>query len=81
MSYCRWLESDIYMFLASKLNKEGYEIICCWCHLRKDNRDSVFHKRSDAIQHILFHRENGDFVPEYVIETLKQEIEKDGDEL
>ncbi|MGD9155119.1 MAG: hypothetical protein PVG90_06430 [Bacillota bacterium] len=72
MSYCRWGdESAVYMIGVD----DG--IYCCSCKL---NGPHLFKTRTDAIDHLLRHRDNGDKVPDYAFELLKKEIESDGDE-
>lgn len=107
MSYCRFSEADVYMFL----NSNGY-IDCCACSLAPlvptvatkgctDHpffgtlppcphcegegcehcmmHDSMqFHTFDDAINHLLAHREAGDYVPDHAIERLREEKAKYG---
>lgn len=84
MSYCRFIEADVYVFTSS----EGIE--CCGCSLQK--REWIVDKTSllggymrpvgelipetygsneEMIAHLEIHRAKGDYVPEHVFDALR----------
>jgi hypothetical protein len=69
MSYCRWGEngSDVYVFGAGSDTDEYF--VC----MHMD--DGFFGCKTEAemIAHLLWHREQGQTVPESAIERLKEE--------
>lgn len=67
MSYCRFFNSDVYLF-----EHVGGYAECCGCSLR-DNPE--FDTPLLALDHLLEHIEAGDYVPDYAIERLKVEVE------
>lgn len=77
MSYCRFGDADIYLF-----HDCGGYIRCCGCSavggIFSDSRDPTFFTRTEAIDHINEHLSKGDYVPEDVIEDLKEEIKRVG---
>jgi hypothetical protein len=85
MSYCRFSDGDVYMYP----NCNGY-IECCSCSLAplvdtifsgvKMHGSVRFNNHQEAIEHLYKHIEAGDQVPEYAIESLKNEIQEANDE-
>lgn len=76
MSYCRFIEADVYVF-----EDTGGFFCCCGCSLSEINWGSFnCTHRSQMIDHLKKHQELGDYVPEHVFDRLKQEIYTDGDE-
>jgi hypothetical protein len=61
MSYCRFIEADVYIFMSV-----GGWLECCGCSLGRSRFDST----QEMIDHIAEHRENNDYVPEHVIQDL-----------
>ena len=78
MSYARFIEGDIYLFLSSS---GGIE--CCGCSLYEGNDlmgSQTFYTYDDAIQHLKDHEAKGDYVPGYAYEGLERD-RKDGVEI
>ena len=74
MAYCRKTTiNSVYMYPSISGG-----IVCCGCTLSKEFNEN-FLLRSNAIKHLLKHRESGNDVPDYAIERLKKEIEELGD--
>ena len=77
MAYCRFGDSDIYLF-----HDCGGYIRCCGCCLVGDffsgNKDPTFSTRTDAIDHICDHLKNDDYVASEVVGYLEEEIERLG---
>lgn len=73
MSYCRFSDSDIYLF-----HDDSGHIRCCGCSavggMFSSEPDPVFVTRTDAIEHINKHINDGDNVPSYAVATLNEEI-------
>lgn len=70
MSYCRFSESDIYLFESTN---GGFE--CCACSLTTEVLESaIIETRIEAIFHVWAHRAAGDYVPEKVDFKLFEEI-------
>lgn len=81
MSYCRFSNSDAYMFHHA----DGY-IICMGCSitpvLRSKNKrgpDPRFYKRSTALLHLQRHTTAGHFISENAFLRLKEEMANEGD--
>lgn len=102
MSYCRFSNGDVYMYLHA----DGF-IECCSCSFEPTTKTNMgalakmlgltpkthpelyedfdmpgsaqFNLRSEAIEHLLKHREAGHSIPKYAIEKLNKEIRNDGD--
>lgn len=83
MSYCRFIEADVYVFTAWD------SIECCFCSLQEREwvEDSTalfkgyfknigetvpykFTSNSEMIGHLRIHQSKGDYVPDYVFEQL-----------
>lgn len=80
MSYCRWGSGDVYMFEAENC------IVCCACNMdgkpgKIFNSSITFANRQLALAHLYKHRKNGDCVPEYAVNRLKEEIRLFGTDL
>lgn len=71
MSYCRFTESDAYIFR----NLKG-EIECCACALMSLEIYKSFYAytEEEMLEHIAEHRSDGHDIPEFVDEQLKREI-------
>ena len=64
MSYCRWgADSSVYVY--EHVNG-GWE--CCDC-CRVPTREAM-------LEHLLQHQRDGDMVPEYAIDSLREEIKE-----
>lgn len=81
MSYCRFSNSDAYMFHHC----DGY-ITCMGCGIAPITRmpkrrfqEPKFYKRSDALKHLERHLASGDKIPDRAFLRLKEEIENEGD--
>lgn len=69
MSYCRFSNSDVYMFASVN---GGIE--CCACALQKKDITSVnFNTEEEAINHLYEHKKAGHYVPKKAITRLKKE--------
>lgn len=83
MSYCRFLEADVYVFTST----EGIE--CCFCsliprhwidepdtllggYLEQDNPEDTetYHSNQEMVDHLRKHQEAGHYVPERVFDRL-----------
>jgi hypothetical protein len=66
MSYCRFLEGDVYVFMST-----GGWLECCWCHLQ-DEGPLTFKSTNtqDMVSHLREHQSHGDQVPERVFDDL-----------
>ena len=77
MSYARFSrDSDVYVFLSV----EGY-LDCCGCTLNKKGEDihyGSFHSYTtkDMLDHLKHHRQVGDDVPDYCMESLLEDMEE-----
>lgn len=71
MAYARWGcdGSDVYVFMDVT---GGFT--CCCCELVGENR-SNFATKGEMVEHLLKHREAGHVVPEYAIESIRNETE------
>lgn len=71
MSYCRfgWDGSDVYVYGSVH---GGIE--CCGCHLDEGGSQN-FETPEKMIEHLIVHRKAGDYVPEYAILRLWNDIE------
>ena len=75
MSYCRFLEGDVYMFMSV----EG-RIECMCCSLKgEEDPPSTFYSRREAIKHLEAHKAKGDEVPTHAFQRLRRELLEDGD--
>ena len=92
MSYSRFVEGDVYIFLAGSENK----LECCGCLLQKrewiyDENFPIFkgyfkdvgeiiQNKFDTTQgmldHLEIHKKNGHFVPDFCIEGLLRDKEE-----
>ena len=69
MSYCRFGDSDVYMFPTV------YGIVCCSCSLNPDGNECVFPNSLEALKHLRRHRRIlGHRVPDHAFERLKNEV-------
>ncbi len=81
MSYCRFSNSDAYLFH----HVDGY-ITCMGCSItpvffhtkNKRGPDPSFYKRSDALIHLQRHVSAGHFINENAFSRLREEIENEG---
>ena len=74
MSYCRFISADAYIFE----HVGGYWQCCgCWLSESEDGSDWNFPTREAMLEHIAEHREAGHFIPTYVDERLREEIEQE----
>jgi hypothetical protein len=91
MSYCRFTEGDVYVFLSSDNLLE-----CCGCSLQErkwinDGSNSIFNgylkavgeivqttfsTTQDMIEHLNLHREKGHYIPDFCIEGLLADQEE-----
>ena len=81
MSYCRFSNSDAYMFHHA----DGY-ITCMCCGItpvirmpKRKSQEPKFYKRSDALKHLERHRAAGDNISDYAFLRLSTEIKSEGD--
>lgn len=79
MAYCRFISSDAYIY------DHVYEgLVCEVCSIViLDNKDefprfTAGKDRNSMLAHIADHRTAGDFIPDYVDERLRREIEEEG---
>ena len=86
MSYCRFLEADAYIFLS----RRGLECCGCahakgtkldpprvdFLGIEHDYEyeDTYFDTAQEMLDHIAFHREQGDDIPEYVDEDIRKDF-------
>lgn len=68
MSYCRFSNADAYIYEA----EEGFT--CCGCRIAESGM-FVCETELEMIEHIAAHRKAGHFVPEYVDDMLREELE------
>jgi hypothetical protein len=71
MSYCRFGEADIYVFL----DIGGY-LNCCGCMLDSESSSAQAYTTDDMIAHLREHQAEGHDVPEDVIEALEADREE-----
>lgn len=76
MSYCRFVEADVYIYDDISLG-----IICCACSMQPVTETGIFpgnfvaeYDRQLMLDHIAEHRQQGDYVPEHVDKELKAEM-------
>jgi hypothetical protein len=70
MSYCRFVEADVYIFGTFKNKFE-----CCACSLSEELFESfISDTEEEMLEHIKAHRKKGNYVPDYVDDRLLQEI-------
>ena len=70
MSYCRFSKDcNVYVFM----NWDG-KIECNGCCLEEPHGARVFDTPQAAIEHLYEHRKAGDKVPEYAIDSIRNEI-------
>jgi hypothetical protein len=66
MSYCRFLEADVYVFMHVSGHLE-----CCACFMSEDAWDSFeAHSTQEMIDHLNKHKAAGHDVPERVFKEL-----------
>lgn len=76
MSYARFgADSDVYMY-----HHVGGFIDCCACSLNEGKR-TLLNTRSEAISHLIKHKEAGHMVPEHTIERLQEELKSIGEHI
>lgn len=81
MSYCRFIEADVYIFESVS----GY-LECCGCSITEPGSEKqIFlsfraNTVDEMLEHIAKHRKRGEFVPEDVDERLREEKERGLDE-
>jgi len=67
MSYCRLSkDSDVYMFR----NMDG-KIECNGCCMEEPHGHPVFDTPQEAFEHLRRHRQAGDKVPQYAIDSIR----------
>ena len=67
MSYCRFLEGDVYVFMSV-----GGWLECCACTLAPEDWTSrEFHSTQAMLDHLYEHRAVGHDVPDYVFDDIK----------
>lgn len=77
MSYCRFSDADVYVYL----DVGGY-LNCCACSLGKLEDGDLFPESfyatatDDMLAHLQLHRDAGHDVPDYAIERLREEREE-----
>ena len=71
MSYCRFGDADVYLYPTRWADgRDG--VTCCACPA---NEGSFFSPDVQAVlDHIAEHRQNGDFVPDYVDVDIKADF-------
>ena len=66
MSYCRFLEADVYVFM----HVSGY-LDCCACIMSEEDWGSFSaHSTQEMVDHLRIHQSRGDYVPERVFDDL-----------
>lgn len=79
MAYCRFISSDAYIY-----DNVYAGLVCEACSLTPMNSEDEFPRftagkdRNSMLAHIADHRTAGDFIPDYVDERLRREIEEEG---
>lgn len=68
MSYCRFSDSDVYMFPTF----DG--IVCFSCSLARDFNDHIIPNSFEALKHLHEHKTVGSDVPQHAFERLKDEV-------
>lgn len=73
MAYCRWGESDVYIY-----DDVTYGLYCCLCDLvDQRTRLAGFVAGKDykaMLDHVAEHRRRGDYIPEYVDSRLEEDF-------
>ena len=65
MSYCRFVEADVYVFF------NGKQLECCACSIVPEEVFSFRgHSTGEMVKHLWQHQNKGDHVPEYVFDGL-----------
>ena len=82
MGYCKWTDSDIFLYPDEIDGK----IVCFQCQLEcfyEDDKpiDREFYDRNQALAHVEQHLVMGDTVPERVLTMLREEIQFKGNEI
>lgn len=77
MSYCRFADSDVYMFHHVA---DGFLCMLCRLDPDADRMGWSTNSRQEAIRHLEAHRQAGHAVPDHAFERLRREIEEEGDE-
>lgn len=92
MSYCRFIEGDVYIFLTS----DTHQLECCGCILQdrewvKDEKypllggyfknigtliENRFSTTQGMLDHLEAHKLKGHYVPDFCIENLKKDQEE-----
>ena len=72
MSYCRWSESDVYLFE----NISGVWT-CQLCLLEDDNRSHEMCSLEEVLAHLEAHKQAGHEVPERAFERVRRELEEE----
>jgi hypothetical protein len=70
MSYCRFGDSDAYLFYS----KTSGQYECCDCSLREE-RWALMDTPQEALDHLLEHRQAGDTIDQDGIDRLTDEVE------
>lgn len=79
MAYCRFISSDAYIY-----DNVYAGLVCEACSIvTLDDKDefprfTAGKDRNAMLAHIANHRAAGDFIPNYVDERLRREIEEEG---
>lgn len=67
MSYCRFLEGDVYVFMSV-----GGWLECCACSLSPETSFSVqCDSTQSMLDHLDAHRAAGHYIPDHVYDDLK----------
>jgi hypothetical protein len=65
MSYCRFIEADVYVFF------NGKHLECCACIIVPEEEFSFrASSTGDMVKHLWQHQNKGDYVPEHVFDYL-----------
>lgn len=74
MSYCRFIEGDVYMYPTVS---HGNEVVCCcMCSLDAEEPFVYLDTLEDARKHLLKHIDRGDHVPARAFMAIQEEIEE-----
>ncbi|MFW5902928.1 MAG: hypothetical protein ACOCTT_03500 [archaeon] len=69
MSYSRWTE-DCNVYTYRTTGKDGTDMFeCCGCCM--EGHSVQFKTKKEMLKHLENHRDNGDKVPDYVFENIK----------
>lgn len=63
MSYCRFINADVYLFPTDRAGLAVVE--CCGC-IREPKRDWYSAVEAEILEHLAYHRRMGDEVPAFV---------------